>query len=162
MTLEDKAKEYALKALESEIDKVQKAYIDGYNAAKAEYNHEPIDIDGVKYFDMSLPSGTLWSEPIREGNVLLRLPYNKAKQYELPTQEDWEELMQYTKHEVRGGKYKFLSVDGITLNSMKDNGCWLKSDVVNNEALTIRRGNIISNCFIGETVAIVLVKHKNT
>ena len=34
MELEEKAKEYALKALEGEIDKLKNAYIDGNNAAK--------------------------------------------------------------------------------------------------------------------------------
>ena len=48
MSLEEKAKEYALKALGSEIEKVQKAYIDGYNAAKAD---EPfIDENGINLY----------------------------------------------------------------------------------------------------------------
>lgn len=160
MTLEEKAKEYALKALESEIDKVQKAYIEGYNAAKAD-KHEPIDIDGVKYYDMDLPSGTLWSEPIRKKDgSLLRLPYNEAKQYELPTEKDWDELLKYTKTENMNNCFICYSVEGNKIDLLRIVTYWIKSEVVYNRAYAICEDHIYNNRFIGDAAAIILVKHK--
>ena len=114
MTLEEKANEYALNALESEIDKVKNAYIDGYNVARNELLHESIDIDGVTYHDMSLPSGTLWSEIIKYSkdgsNYILEKPYNLVKEFSIPTKEDWEELEQNTRQTDFRDCFQYLSV----------------------------------------------------
>ena len=161
MTLEEKANEYALNALESEIDKVKNAYIDGYNVARNELLHESIDIDGVTYHDMSLPSGTLWSEIIKYSkdgsNYFLEKPYNLVKEFSIPTKEDWEELEQNTRQTDFRDCFQYLSKDGVKLN-LAHFYYWCKSDVNDeNEALVYKNGTF-KNKFTGESAAIVLVK----
>ena len=163
MGLEEKAKEYALKALEGEIDKVKNAYIDGYNAARNELLHEPVDIDGVTYYDMSLPSGTMWSKKItynqNSNYAILTEPYNKVKELSIPTKEDWEELEQNTKRTYYKGCLRYLSKDGVKLE-FYNCSYWCKSDVNDkNEALVYRNGGF-ERRFTGESFRIVLVKKK--
>ncbi len=162
MTLEEKAKEYALKALESEIDKVQKAYIEGYNAAKAEYNHEPIiDENGIKWHDMELPSGNLWSEPLTDKqNNLLEFTYNEAKEYDLPTPEDLAELKANTKNGKKYDHYSYLSINGNRLMYYCGSIYWCKKEPIKNYGYVICNGNEIGEGFIGERHYVILVKRK--
>ena len=164
MSLEEKAKEYALKALESEIEKVQKAYIDGYNAAKA--NEPFIDENGIKWYDMDLPSGNLWSEPLKdeEGN-LLEVVYNEAAKYDIPTKEDKIEFVKMTQQSYEGSQYK--SINGKIYHLPNDGdykrNFWLKSDRDNDktDALTFtsKMHNVFK--FKGDKVCVVLIKRKN-
>lgn len=152
MELEEKAKEYALKALEGEIDKLKNAYIDGYNAAKNELLHEPVDIDGVTYHDMSLPSGTLWSE-----RIPLMEPYNKVKGLSIPTEEDWAELEKNTKQSYCRGVYRYLSKDGEELK-LPNWSYWSQSDVNDKNEALVRKNAAFERRFIGESLSIVLIK----
>jgi hypothetical protein len=159
MTLEEKANEYALNALESEIDKVKNAYIDGYNAARNELLHEPVDIDGVTYHDMSLPSGTWWSEVIgNEVSIPIKLPYNQVKDLNLPTEEDWKELFDNTKYDTQQHQKTYLSIDGKRIGFHINDRIWCKSDVNDKNEALVYINNAFSNHFIGESAAIVLVK----
>lgn len=168
MTLEEKAKEYALKALESEIDKVQKAYIDGYNAAKAEYNHEPIDIDGVKYYDMSLPSGNLWSTALgkyvinangSKSWVPIQKCYNEVKDLSLPTRADIDELLQHT-YRASCKSSNYLSVNGVSLY-LTNWKYWYKGEAAYPNACVFDGHLVTSEDFIGQSNNVILIKRKN-
>ena len=162
MSLEEKAKEYALKALESEIEKVQKAYIDGYNAAKAD---EPfIDENGIKWYDMDLPSGNLWSEPLKdkEGNFV-ELVYNEAAKYDIPTKEDKIELNKMTIKTNCDGGYQYKSINAKTYHIPHGRYFWQKSDSYNDKkdalAFSSKLDNVIY--FKGVKKCVILIKRKN-
>lgn len=177
MTLEEKAQEYALKALEEQIVAVKQAYIDGYNAAKAKYNHEPIvDENGIKWYDMDLPSGNLWSEPLKdeEGNYIESV-YNRVNQLDLPTDDDFKELKNHSlvmcKLVSEEPHLICVSVNGCQYQ-IKTGLYWLKSDVHNNWGRMIYAHEKNSNgyleispytctSFIGFERKVVLVKRKN-
>lgn len=59
--IEHKAESYAISALEPQIDRIKKAYLAGFEEAKMIYGPSKIDIDGVTFYDLNLPSGTLWA-----------------------------------------------------------------------------------------------------
>lgn len=166
MSLEEKAKEYALKALESEIDKVQKAYIDGYNAAKAD---EPfIDENGIKWYDMDLPSGNLWSTALGEyvintnGSkswVPIQKCYNEVKDLSLPTRADIDELLQHT-YRASSKSSNYLSVNGVSLY-LTNWKYWYKGDAAYPNACVFDGHLVTSEDFIGQSNKIILIKRKN-
>lgn len=166
MSLEEKAKEYALKALESEIEKVQKAYIDGYNAAKA--NEPFIDENGIKWYDMDLPSGNLWSEPLKDKEEnFVEVVYNVAAQYDIPTEEDRLELCNLTQRTNCDGGYQYKSINGkiyhLPINGNFSRYFWLKSDCGNlkTQALTFNSNLGVAYKFKGENLCVILIKRKN-
>lgn len=76
---------------------VSKAYIEGYNQGLKKARE--INIDGIRYYDLGLPSGTLWSAPIRvkhpNNYAYDRDNYCNVSNLELPTVEDFDELRKY-------------------------------------------------------------------
>lgn len=74
----------------------KEGYTEGYNRGLIK-SHEII-IDRVKYIDLGLPSGTLWSRPIDKipsgCNYFdyVRCSYSEVSELSLPTLEDFEEL----------------------------------------------------------------------
>lgn len=77
---------------------ITKAYIEGYKHGLKEARE--INIDDVRYYDLGLPSGTLWSQPIYVKHQYSYVTYNLISYYdacdlELPSPQDFEELKQY-------------------------------------------------------------------
>jgi hypothetical protein len=77
----------------------KEGYTEGYNRGLKK-SHEII-IDSVKYIDLGLPSGTLWSNPIdiappgcNYRNYKM-CSYNEVCELALPTPEDVEELLHH-------------------------------------------------------------------
>lgn len=167
MDLKEEAREFALKAMEPELTKVEEAYIAGYEAGK-KAGWYPVDIDenGIEWVDLSLPSGTLWSKPIwRDKKHLLKLPYNMAKDMDIPTIEDWEELRHETKVSTKtysNGTFwhtSILSQDGVEYIHNSD--FWLKGEPdEKKKVLSIDDKAMKIYKFIGEQLHVVLVKHK--
>lgn len=164
MTIEEKAREYALDALKEEIGKVEKAYIDGYNAGKNE--NKPVNIDGVEFYDCGLPSGTLWSKPLENKyHSLIQLPYVKAEQLSIPTKEDFEELKKYSQISIvqvkgiRGITHNVTTRFGVKIG-LEDKDFWVKDAIENETKATACNGKIeFIKLFMGEEHAIILVKH---
>ena len=80
-----------------------KVYADGYRDGYNDYENQ-IRVNtreiGTEFIDLGLPSGTLWSKDyLKDGNELVYLPYGKADQYNIPTEEQWEELYNVCKWE---------------------------------------------------------------
>lgn len=165
MDIENKAQEYALNVLDECINKVKQAYIDGYNAGKAECSPTPKNIteDGVTYIDLGLPSGTMWSPLKGTNGRYIAIPYNQVKDLELPTLDDYAELLKYTKHGCNNrGDYEYLSVDGVKYIIPACISFWLKdkdSDTMVKFVNTKLHPHVRSG-FIGESKCYVLVKRK--
>lgn len=67
----------------------------GYRKGKLD-SQQTFTIDNVEYFDLGLPSGTLWScapQYFHYGWHLYLNTYEEAKKLGLPTKEQWEELL---------------------------------------------------------------------
>lgn len=74
---------------------IKKIYMAGYRKGKQD-SQQTITIDNVEYFDLGLPSGTLWScapQYFHYGWHLYLNTYEEAKKLGLPTKEQWEELL---------------------------------------------------------------------
>lgn len=165
MTIEEKAREYALDALKEEIGKVEKAYIDGYNAGKAE--NKPVNIDGVEFYDCGMPSGTLWSKPLENKyHCLIQLPYIKAEQLSIPTKEDFEELKRNSKIEnvtIKNSRFgivhNVITKHGVRIG-LENKKFWVKDEIENETMATACDGRLNPiKLFMGEEHAIILVKH---
>lgn len=109
MDIKEKAKMYAegkaLNAITSAIEEAYaEGYKDGYKDCIAKVDNGPIEeiVDWVKYVDLGLPSGKEWSEwYFKRGERIWRKPdmltYQKASELNIPTKEDFLELIKYCK-----------------------------------------------------------------
>jgi hypothetical protein len=100
--LNDVAAKYAAGKTNEAIDKaIAQAYADGYRDGYKDREDEiPIDIrdNRTEYVDLGLPSGTLWAKDFeKEGESQSFLPYGIAETLNIPTVEQWEELIQFCK-----------------------------------------------------------------
>lgn len=109
MDIKEKAKNYAegkaLEAITSAIEEAYaKGYKDGYNDG---YNNKdkinPIEVvDGVKYVDLDLPSGKKWSfecliDTSDRYKPFKKFTYEEASKLNIPTKEDFLELINHCK-----------------------------------------------------------------
>ena len=91
-------------------------YRDGYNDRDAEI---PVDLRGNKteYIDLGLPSGTLWAKDYEHDDEILFLSYSKADQLSIPSEEQWEELNNFCRHEYEvDGAYNYVKATLIGPN----------------------------------------------
>lgn len=139
MTVNEKAKEYAKsKALEAMSAAIEQAFVEGYNQGYSEgrddeKNSRPAttsldDFDEVTFVDLGLPSGTKWASKYlkdKAGNTVY-LTYDEAAKFNIPTYEQFQELLSYAKKErvnIKGTAnlhyYEFLgdNGEGITLEN---------------------------------------------
>lgn len=96
MDIQEKANSYAEgKANEAITKAIAQAYIDGYkDGYKNGKENAQIECNDAEFVDLGLPSGTLWASDYlkdTEGKVRY-LPYVEAKEYPLPSIEQWKEL----------------------------------------------------------------------
>ncbi len=96
---------------ESIKDLLKEAYISGYEQGKIDsliYN-----IDDIQYWDLGLPSGTLWAGPLtikRSFNSYKMLSYTDACLLNIPTEEQYKELVDNCQvlFEGNGGNSVFI------------------------------------------------------
>ena len=98
----DNAKLYAEgKVAEALKQVVADAYMAGYNAGYQDGVDKVAKdsaLEGVEYVDLGLPSGTLWaSDYVKDGDEVLFLPYPEALKYNIPTEEQVDELQSFVK-----------------------------------------------------------------
>lgn len=186
MNIQEEAKKYAKNRIVSVIEQaVAEAYVKGYNAACEELNKEEkrlVEVDGVKFIDFGLPSGTLWSSRLfKDGNE--KFTYNEAIKYSIPTYDQWQELLNKAIFQVTYFGVKIISVDGleveITPTEYDSSGndaieFWLKDergDKQSNHSYVIYRSitetkpiyisSLLPVCsFKGKKLPILLVKSK--
>ncbi len=77
---------------------VSSAYLKGYREGLKKSRE--IYIDGLRYYDLGLPSGTLWSEPVHVKHNFTYVTYDRANyvnvcDLNLPTLEDFKELQEH-------------------------------------------------------------------
>lgn len=160
MTTEEKAREFAINALKEDLDKLAKAYLEGYNAGKSENKANPINIDGVEFYDMGLPSGTLWSSTILDNKgEAIRATYKEVMDADIPTPEEVKELKSYVKCEYTNSRHIFTNVYGKKFTL----GCfWVKRDLEDNVYGSFSNGCLVFNrSFVGDKLSVVLVKRPN-
>ena len=189
MTVDEKAKEFAAKFLDDIKEIIVDAYIEGYCEGKydaEEKRYENEDEDDSDFIDLGLPSGTLWREDFLsdEDCENMRLAYNEARNFSLPTEEQCRELMSkcILVREKNGitfrGKDNEELYLGFTDQAKKSNGrtdaCirfWVKGDVDNDLKapclqcsillLPNAAGYHLCRRFVGEKIAVLTVKNKN-
>ena len=101
--LKEKAKNYAEENVISVLKEAfAKVYADGYRDGYKDCQNEiPADLrnNQTEFVDLGLPSGTMWAadyENMEDGEgkkQVLYLPHGKASQLNIPTKEQWEELI---------------------------------------------------------------------
>lgn len=159
MDIKTKSREYAITALESQIETVAKAYEDGYMQAYKEIAALPVEEDGVTYVDLGLPSGTLWSSEIimKDNSILYRLPHAKAQVLNIPSQEQVEELWNVCK--IEHSKSTIIGPNGNRINAIWT-PIWIKkeSDEHYNGCSCYLTSTEFKKTFTGEHLCICLVK----
>lgn len=96
MTKEELAQQYAEEKAAEMAELLKAAYLKGYEQGELKVACS-ISIEGVEYYDLGLPSGTLWSKPLSytvfNGEKYKQFSYNDASRFDgLPTEVQWEEL----------------------------------------------------------------------
>ena len=99
MELKNKAISYAIeKSNEVMAQTIVQAYMDGYREGYQTCENQKSDdsqVDNTKYVDLGLPSGTLWAADYeKDGDRWKYIPYDKASVLNIPTEEDWTELLE--------------------------------------------------------------------
>lgn len=119
------AEENILEVLKEACSKVYaEGYRDGYKDRDAEISVDLRD-NKTEYIDLGLPSGTLWAVDYeKEGGDIIYLPYDKASQFDIPTEEQCNELLSLCRWESIGinsysGKFDCVGPNGkvITFKS---------------------------------------------
>lgn len=121
MTKEEFAQQYAEEKAAEMAELLKAAYLKGYEQSQLKVA-SCISIKGVKYYDLGLPSGTLWSEPLRTDSYYKeykQFSYNDASRFDgLPTEAQWEEL----KEICRIHSYDIIGRSGERISIWTENG----------------------------------------
>lgn len=177
--LKEIAANYAAGKANEAIDKaISQAYADGYRDGYKDREEEiPVDLrdNRTEYVDLGLPSGTLWAKDFeKDGDNILYLPYMQAKRYNLPTREQWEELVSFCEKGWYGKLIRFTGRNGETLDfpntgriktTYEDGNksfLWLEEETIDNDNALVRMDSpwsrSIDNCFTGFKAPIRQVK----
>lgn len=103
----DKAKEYAEGKINDALNKViVEAYMAGYNSGYQDGYDKVVketSSDDIEYVDLGLPSGTLWSSNYLEdeNNETVYVLQEKSKAFDIPTVEQWHELVRECRWEQK-------------------------------------------------------------
>lgn len=120
----DKAKEYAEGKVTEALNLViADAYMAGYNAGYQDgVNNVAKEVvsEETEYVDLGLPSGTLWaSDYVKDGDDVLFLPYTEAEKYNIPTEEQVDELEKFCEISIENDDsnrtYIILGPNGNTI-----------------------------------------------
>lgn len=116
------AEENILEVLKEACSKIYaEGYRDGYKDRDAEISVDLRD-NKTEYIDLGLPSGTLWAADYeKEGNDIFYLPYDKASQFDIPTEEQCNELLSLCRWELIGinsysGKFDCVGPNGKVIS----------------------------------------------
>lgn len=163
MNIHEKAKAYAEgKAIEAISQAIEQAYEAGYQegyreGSEKQCNEAPVVLqdDNTEYVDLGLPSGTLWSSDyLKEDGKNVYLPYCQAVKYNIPTEEQFNELK--TKCQIiahyngNAGFYTIIGPNGNSIDckidvyykgnvptfNTKVVSFWLKEETENNERIS--------------------------
>lgn len=138
--LSEKASRYAEEnVIEVLKEAFAKVYADGYHDGYKDHEEEIlVDFrEKTEYVDLGLPSGTLWANNYEKANgEILYLPYDKALGYIIPSNEQWNELLDNCRW-VGDFSSSRLSFYGITCIGPNGNSIRFRSaGFVKNEQVT--------------------------
>lgn len=115
MTKEELAQQYAEEKAKEFSEAIKEAYLKGYEQGELKVTSS-IKINGVKYVDLGLPSGTLWSSIPLSNNVSYNMyPFLESNKFNIPTMEQAEELIRYTRTMLEGTTVNVIGVSGQRL-----------------------------------------------
>lgn len=176
------------KVLEALSSAIESAYNDGYKAGyddgvSGQESSVQEDVsDGVEYIDLNLPSGTKWSSCyLQDEHESMRfLSYEEADKLNIPTAEQFEELMKYCEqvfrnltnnpyYEMVGTNtaaiklYKGFRHEGSDIKKQDSFLFWLKDTREENERtnyvhIATGVGNFQRSVFKGFKIPVMLVK----
>lgn len=173
MTKEEFAQQYAEEKAAEMADLLKDAYLKGYEQGELKVACS-ISIEGVKYYDLGLPSGTLWSKPLEGFRSYRKFSHLQAMKYDgLPTEAQWEELKEICRINSfyligrTGERISILSWDDYLGEQVPkdENRFWLKSEMdENGEAKAGRfccNGPLsVVNYFAGYRLPVLLTKKR--
>ena len=183
------AEENVINVLKESFAKVYAdGYRDGYKAREEEF---PVDLcdNETEFVDLGLPSGTLWSTDYeRDGEEILFQPQKDAESLNIPTREQWDELVNVCKWEYdKSGSFheaycigpngiilKFCLTGMVHVNNIVETGkvfFWISEEKDGNEKSAVciydaNQGGInftdksVKSYFSGFKLPIRLVKEK--
>lgn len=179
--LKEKANNYAEENVINVLKEAfAKAFADGYRMGyKDRENEIPVDFRDYKteFVDLELPSGTLWAaEYEKKEDSFLYLPYMQAMRYDIPTKEQWDELVKYCEWGWYGKVLRCTGKNGEILDFPKTGRIvtsfcdsdgsyfWLSEDSLESEKGLVCLKNVnskeIEKCFMGHKLPIRLVRKK--
>lgn len=154
MTKEELAKQFAKQKVAELNNLIKEAYLKGYEHGQLDAG-VPININGVEYVDLGLPSGTLWSKTslyyCDYGYRQNRFSYYEAQNLPIPTKAQWDEVQKFCVFDkeniigLSGGRIGYKRAPaGYFIRDLGE-GCeedknmfWLKGDIDNeNKASTM-------------------------
>ncbi len=119
--LKEKASSYAEENVINVLKEAfAKVYADGYrDGYKDRADEIPVDLgmNETEFIDLGLPSGTLWSssyERIEEER--LYLPYDKAREMNIPTEDQWRELRKECRWAIDSDKLYCIGPNGNSIH----------------------------------------------
>lgn len=178
MTKEELAQQYAEEKAAEMAELLKAAYLKGYEQGELKVACS-ISIEGVEYYDLGLPSRTMWSEPLSFGpySSYRFFSHNDASRFEgLPTEAQWEELKEICRiHSCniigRSGMRIYISTNNGSITHYTGeyvpkgyNYFWLKSEMDEKGEAKAGRFNadglsIVSH-FAGYKLPIMLTKKR--
>ena len=169
MEIEEKAKRYAEgKAISAITAAIEKAYIDGYKSGYRDGVTKRVPpkefIDGVEYVDLGLPSGTRWSSTILldENRWPMYLPYDKASKLNIPTADQFNELI----HHCNTHAHEYINIGNNVIDIIKKGSedtffkglvFWLKGSTDSISEGLCANNNKVSKIYKGCELPIMLV-----
>lgn len=119
--LREKANCYAEENVVSILkEAIAKSYADGYrDGFKDREEMIPVDLrnNTTEFVDLGLPSGTLWATDYeKENENSLYIPYDEANNFNLPTKEQWEELVTTCNWQIKHKDIYCVGPNGKYLN----------------------------------------------
>lgn len=133
-----KAKEYAVNALQGQIDAIADAYLKGYEDALKTMPHKPIVEEYDTFVDLQLDSDTMWTSEYHklDKNMYYELNYFDALEYGIPTEEQFIEL--FLKCGKEGERYYGRNNSIWVKTYLEPVYIWVKSEVEDNKALAYK------------------------
>lgn len=142
MNILENAEKYAEGKANQAITKaIADAYVEGYKAGYKDREEEiPMDLrdNKTEYVDLGLPSGTLWASDYEKSDgKYVYLPYEKANRMNLPTEKQWQELIDNCKMKFDGYDRRNDSFNSVVFIAANGNSitftniAYVKAEIVN-------------------------------
>lgn len=119
------AEKYTNEILEDVKKLIKQAFIKGFELGCSNPIVSTIQENGVKYIDLGLPSGTLWSEAAYRksgATCYTKFSHVDAQGLNLPSEQQVKELCQHTKAIVVGSTVKIVGPNGQRIMIKNDKG----------------------------------------